>query len=152
MLCIAGALMPISFLFSNLLISQGHSSAYMWITISQILAQLLAVGLSVPYGMNRMVLTFVVINILWVLIWFLFAHKGICMSTYEAILDVSPYFVLSLASIAISYYTTLGITNIYLALFSKIAIAVAVYCIALWLLGSTIFKETIHFIVKKEIL
>ena len=54
-LCLAGAVIPVSYLFSNLLISRGHSSTYMWCTIGLCVAQLLGVGLCVPYGIGRMV-------------------------------------------------------------------------------------------------
>ena len=43
LLCIWGAFIPVINLFSNLLISRGHSSIYMWSTISLSLLQIVAV-------------------------------------------------------------------------------------------------------------
>ena len=37
-LCVAGAFIPISALFSNLIISRGHSKAYMWTSVAQCVA------------------------------------------------------------------------------------------------------------------
>ena len=43
LLCIGGAFIPISTLFSNLIISQGKSNIYMWNIISQVVLQLITV-------------------------------------------------------------------------------------------------------------
>ena len=151
MLCLAGAVMPVSFLFSNLLVSRGRSAAYMWCTIALCLAQLVGVTLCVPYGIGSMVVAFTVINIGWAGVWFWLAHGEIGLTLAEALADVAPYAVLAAAAVAGAHFATTGIANIYVALAAKVLIAVAAYCAALWLLGSAIFKETILFITKKKI-
>lgn len=150
-LCIAGALMPVSYLFSNLLISRGHSSTYMWCTLSFFAAQLLAVGLCVPYGIERMVQAYTAISILWVLVWFYFAHSEIELRFREMIGDVAPYFLLAAAIVIGVFFLTRSIGNLYVSLIVKVLLVGVVYCAALWLLGSTIFKEAIMFITKKKI-
>lgn len=52
LLCIWGAFIPVINLFSNLLISRGHSSIYMWSTISLSLLQIVAVCAIYPYGLE----------------------------------------------------------------------------------------------------
>ena len=150
-LCIAGALMPVSYLFSNLLISRGHSSTYMWCTLSFFAAQLLAVGLCVPYGIERMVQAYTLLSIVWVLVWFYFAHGEIGLRFREMIGDVAPYFLLAAAIVIGVFFLTRGIGNLYVSLIVKVLLVGVVYCAALWLLGSTIFKEAIMFITKKKI-
>lgn len=54
LLCIWGAFIPVINLFSNLLISRGHSSIYMWSTISLSLLQIVAVCAIYPYGLEWM--------------------------------------------------------------------------------------------------
>ena len=53
LLCIWGAFIPVINLFSNLLISRGHSSIYMWSTISLSLLQIAAVcAIYIRVGMD----------------------------------------------------------------------------------------------------
>ena len=150
-LCLAGAIMPISYLFSNLLISRGHSSTYMWCSIGLCLAQLAGIGLSVSYGIHHMVMVFAIINIVWLGIWFRFSHHEIRLTVREAFSDIAPYAFLSASIVIGAYFLTKGISNIYLSLITKVLLVGVVYCAALWLLGSTIFKETVLFITKKKI-
>lgn len=151
LLCVAGAVMPVSYLFSNLLISRGHSSSYMWCMLAQCIAQLVVVGLAVPFGIRFMVVGFVAVNILWVVPWFFLARKEIHLSVVEALKDVTPYMLLAIGSVGIAYLATYGISNLYFSLVAKVSVSVAIYCISLWLLHSTIFKEAVLFMVKKEI-
>ena len=150
-LCVAGAVMPISYLFSNLLISRGRSGVYMWCTIGLCLCQLLGIGLCVPYGINRMVMVFTAVNICWLGVWFWFSHREINLSLREAVGDIAPYVLLSVAIVVATHFITGGIDNIYVSLVVKVLMVVITYCLVLWLLGSTIFKETIQFITKKKI-
>jgi len=150
-LCVAGAWMPISYLFSNLLITRGHSTTYMWCTLAFLTAQFAAVGLCVPYGIECMVQAYAALNILWVVVWYWFAHNEIGLTPREAITDVAPYVVLATAIVVGTHYATLSIANIYLSLTVKIVLTTTVYCLALWLLRSTIFREAILFITKRKI-
>ena len=150
-LCLAGAVMPVSYLFSNLLISRGHSSTYMWCTIGLCVAQLLGVGLCVPYGIVSMVQVFTAVNILWMGVWFFFARKEIGLSIWEAIRDIAPYFLLSMCIVVAVHWLTAGIGNLYISLVVKVLAVAVAYCAALWLLGSIIFREAILFITKRRI-
>ena len=150
-LCLAGAVMPVSYLFSNLLISRGHSSVYMWCTLGLCLAQLAGVGLCVPYGISRMVQVYALLNISWLAVWFHFAHREIGLSLREAVSDVAPYLGLSLGIVVATGLLTSGIGNRYVSLTVKVLTVATAYCAALWLLRSTIFHETILFITKKKV-
>jgi len=151
LLAVAGAFMPVSYLFSNLLISRGHSSTYMWCTLTFLAAQLLTVGLCVPLGIERMVMSYVALNICWVAVWFWLAHKEIHLTVMEAARDVSPYLLLSAVIVLGVQVVTQELTNLYLSFLVKVLLTVAVYCLALWVLRSTIFKEAILFVTKREI-
>ncbi len=150
-LCVAGAVMPISYLFSNLLISRGRSGVHMWCTIGLCVCQLLCIGLCVPYGISRMVLVFTAVNVLWLGVWFWFARREIGLSVREAVGDIAPYVILSVVIVVATHFLTSGISNIYLSLLAKVLMVGISYCVVLWLLGSTIFKETVLFITKKKI-
>lgn len=150
-LCIAGACVPISYLFSNLLISRGHSSTYMWCSLTFFTAQLLAVGLCVPYGIERMVQAYATLIILWVAVWYFFAHREIGLRIVEAVSDIAPYLLLSVAIVLAVHFATAQIDNRLVGLVVKVVAVLAAYCASLWLLGSTIFHEAITFITKKKI-
>ncbi|MCR4957151.1 MAG: lipopolysaccharide biosynthesis protein [Prevotella sp.] len=150
-LCLAGAVMPVSYLFSNLLISRGYSGQYMWCSIALCLAQLAGVSLCVPFGISTMVTVFAAVNIVWVGVWFLLARRKIGLSIREAVGDVAPYAVLSAVIVTGVYFATGSITNIYLSLVLKALLVAVTYCAALWLLRSTIFKEVVLFITRKKI-
>ena len=150
-LCISGAVMPICSLFSNLLISRGRSTTYMWCTMALLLAQLLALWCCIPYGISRMVQAYTALNIGWLFVWFFFARHEIDLKLTEAVKDVSPYAILSSAIVCATYAITLNIDNIYARLMLKISCVSICYCAMLWILRSTIFKEIILFVTKKEI-
>jgi len=148
-LCLAGAVIPVSYLFSNLLISRGHSSTYMWCTIGLCVAQLLGVGLCVPYGIGRMVQVFAAVNILWLGVWFCCSHREIGLSIVEAVSDVAPYLLLSVGIVCATHWLTADISNVYVRIVVKVLAVAVTYCAALWLLRSTIFREALLFITGK---
>ena len=148
-LCVAGAVMPVSYLFSNLLISRGYSGQYMWCSIGLCVAQIVGVGVCVPSGIWWMVRVFAAVNILWVGVWFLMARRKINLKLSEALRDVAPYVLLSCGIVYATAMLTAGIENLYVSLAVKVITVTLVYCAALWLLRSTIFSEAVHFIKKK---
>ena len=150
-LCIGGAFAPVAALLYNLLISRGHSNTYMWSTIGQSLTQLAAVCAVVPWGMMWMLRVFVVINILWVLVWWYLVRKEIHLQLSSLVHDLAPYLLLTAALITLSWYLTQDLSNVYLRLAAKIAITAIPYCLTLWLSGSVIFKESLRFLLKKQI-
>ncbi len=149
-LCVWGAFIPIINLFSNLVISRGHSSVYMWSTISLSLLQLAAVCSMYPYGLNWMLRIFVIINIGWLFVWFCFVRREIGLTLHDMLKDISPYLIISVALITAAYYATLPIENLYLSLVAKIIIVAGLYALILWKLQSVIFRESIEFLLKRR--
>lgn len=148
-LCIAGAFIPISGLFSNLLISRGHSSTYMWSTLMLCLVQLAAVYFSASYGIGRMVWAYVAVNICWTAVWYTLAHKEIHLSAFEALKDITPYLLLTLALVTAAHLLINPLDNLLLRLTAKMAFVGTTYCLSLWLLRSVIFMEAVEFIFNK---
>ena len=149
-LCVAGAFIPISSLFSNLLISRGHSSSYMWSSLMLCLVQLTAVYFSASYGIGRMIWTYVVINICWTAVWYALAHKEICLNVLDVLKDIMPYLLLTLFLIIAAHLLTLHIDNLLLRMIAKVVFVATTYCLLLWLLQSVIFMEVLEFIIKKK--
>jgi len=151
LLCVAGAFLPISTLLYNLIISRGHSGAYMWSTIAQCLTALAIALLMARYGIRVMVMAYVVVSVAWTGVWLRLAQRETPLRTMEFIRDISPYLLLSTALCACAHFATGGIGNIYLRFFAKILLVAVPYLGILRILGSTILKESIHFILKRQL-
>jgi O-antigen/teichoic acid export membrane protein len=150
-LCVAGAFLPISALFSNLIISRGHSGIYMWSTIAQCLAGLAVALLMSPYGIHAMVAAYAAVSILWTGVWLALAHRETGMTLMEFLKDISPYLLLAAILCFAAHWMTTGISNIYLRILTKIVAVAIPYVAILWILGSTILKEGFLFLVKRKI-
>mgnify|MGYP000784952659 FL=1 len=64
LLCIGGAFIPITNLYSNLVISKGKSDIYMWNTISLGIIQLTTMLLLYPYGVHTMIIVYVSLSLI----------------------------------------------------------------------------------------
>lgn len=149
-LCVWGAFAPISHLYINLLISKGRSRIVMWNTISQSLVQLAVLLLIMEHGIHTMASTYVAINLLWLFVWHYFAWQQIHIKLLSALKDIAPYLLLSIAILGATYFLTLGITNIYIRLITKIVITATLYFSILWASKSVILKESINYLLKKK--
>ena len=149
-LCIGGAFIPFSGLFSQLMLSRGHSSIYMWNTIALSLSQLFGAYLLYPYGIIPMLYAFISINMGWTFVWLHFIQKEIKLSLSNFLKDISPYLLLSIACIFACSFITEPIENVGLRLIGKISIVGLFYIAILWKANSTILQESIHFIFKKK--
>lgn len=150
-LCVMGAFYPLSSLFSHLIIGRGHSSQYMWCNIALCIVQLCTVLLTAPYGLERMIQAYVGITVLWLFVWHHLVHREIGLQIGELLKDITPYLLLTVGVMMAVWWLTNPIDNIYLRFFVKVVTAAVGYCIALWLLGSKIFLESIRFLVKHEL-
>ena len=149
-LCIGGAFIPFSGLFSQLMLSREHSSIYMWNTIALSLSQLFGAYLLYPYGITPMLYAFISINMSWTFVWLHFIQKEIKLSLPNFLKDISPYLLLSIACIFACSFITEPIENVGLRLIGKISIVGLFYIAILWKANSTILQESIHFIFKKK--
>lgn len=150
LLCIGGAFLPIINLYTNLIISKGKSNIYMWCTALLGILQLIILLLLYPYGILPMVSVYVAVNIGWLLVWQSFVHKEIGLKLFEALKDIVPYAGSAALVMAVTYFITCGITNLYLLIICKIVIAAGLYCALLWACKSMVFRESIHFILRKK--
>lgn len=148
-LCIWGAFVPINYMYSNLLISKGKSNLFMWNTITQSLVQLIVLLCIISQGILVMAGIYTVINIGWLFIWHYFVNKQIQLSLWEALKDITPYMLISIAVIGSAHFLTLGFHNLYVLLILKIVIAICLYVFIMWMSKSVIFFECIQFIRKK---
>lgn len=150
-LCIWGAFYPLAYLFSNLILSQGRSNAYMWSTIILSCIQIVAVCLCYPLGLFCMLFIFVGINIVWLVVWYLLARQKISLTLINGLKDVLPFLLLALASIIPGYFISSFVANLWLSLLIKISVTAILYTGILWILGARILKESLMFLRRKTI-
>ena len=93
---------------------------------------------------------FVIINIGWLFVWFRFVKREIGLRLRDMLKDISPYLSLSIVLVVSTHYATLPIENLYLNMAAKIIMVAGLYALVLWKLQSTIFRESIEFLLKKK--
>ena len=149
MLSIYGAFFPITTLYSNLVMSQGKSGINMLCTIVIciiIWGSLIALQ---SYGIYVMVGFFIVINILWLLVWHYFAWRLIRLSLWHVIKDIVPFFVFAAGVMALTWWITKPIENLYLMFAAKVIIAAILYIGITYLSGAKILRETLTYLKSK---
>lgn len=149
LLCIGGAFIPITNLCSNLIISKGKSNIYMWNTIALGLLQLLIMYLIHPYGIQTMIITYICINISWLMVWHHFVHREIHYKFIHLLMDILPFLFIASSVMIVTHHFTLSITNIYLLFICKIMTASIMYILVMWISGAQTFKESLQYFQKK---
>lgn len=145
-LCIGGAFYPISFLFSNLVLGQGRSQIYMWITIALAVCQMVAVFFSYPYGLITMVWVFIAVNILWVAVWWLVIRRSVELTFFNLMADTLPFLFFAVISFVPAYFAASVLTSLWLILSVKIIVSAVVYIVLLWLAHAKTLRESIYYI------
>ena len=149
-LCISGAFIPLYTVYQNLFLSQGKSDTYMWLSIGQIAIMLTAVLACHAMAIRTMVIAFACINILWLLVWQVFAYRLIGYRLFSMLRDLLPFMLIALAVMALTYLVTLHISNMLMLLVSRVLIAAALYFMAMKLLRARILEDCIEFIRSKK--
>lgn len=146
-LCIGGAFLPISGLFSSLVISNGKSDTYMVCTVILGVLQTVMLILMKNLGIKYMLCAYTALNIIWVFVWNHAGNRLIGYSAYQFIKDISPYIAISAAIMFITYFCTKGISNVYILLTVRIVLAASLYCIVMWSSKATTFSESVQYLI-----
>lgn len=148
-LCIGGAFMPFYSLYKNLIISQGRADVNMRLNISQIILQFILIMATYKQGILMVVSAYSALNILWLLVWHIYAHRMIGLRLLDVLKDTLPFAFISLAIMAVVYFATQSITNTYLLLLARIVAASVLYYAIMRLMNVAILNECLQFIKKK---
>lgn len=153
-LCIGGAFIPITTLFSNLIISQGKSEIYMWNIITQVLIQLITVLTLIAFdgSIQTMVEIYVCINIAWLFVWQHYARRFIHLPVRLLISDLLPFMLAAGVSCLAGWLTSSLIEGHFLLTFAiKVAVAVPCYIGLMQLTRTEILKECTDYLFKKKL-
>ena len=147
-LCIGGAFMPFYSLYRNLVISQGRSDVNMWLNITQIALQMVLILLTYRYGIDTVIWAYTILNIVWLLVWQVYARKMIGIRLLDTLKDIVPFASISIAVMAVTWFLTAAVENVYLLLLLRVALAAALYVLIMKLLKVQIMEECVEFLRK----
>lgn len=148
-LCVWGAVVPISSIFSNYLLARGRSDIYLWATVALVVVQLAVVLTASLWGMEVMFRGFVVVNVLWLFVWHWLVRRELPLRLRFVLCDLAPYALLSIALCLVAYFLFMGVNNIYLRLAWKVAFVGTLYLGTLYVSGSVILREGLAFLLKR---
>ena len=96
-LCVAGATIPVSQQFSNLLVSRGRSSKFFIGTAGMMAAQLaIILGLYLTgHGVHTLICSIAALQIAWMGVWFGMTRSEIRISTTDTLRDILLYAISS---------------------------------------------------------
>ena len=151
LLCLWGAFVPIQSLFYNLLISRGRSSWYMWGTLALVGAELAGVLLVRSMGVMTILQVFTVINISWLFVWYALVRRETGLRLRDVLLDMAPYFLLSVALCLAADYLSHLVGGLWATLIFKVVFVAAFYILILHVSGSVILRESWQYLRHKKI-
>lgn len=149
MLCLYGAFFPITTLYSNLVISQGRSSVNLFNTVATCVLIWILLITVYPLGIYAMIASFITVNILWLLVWHRFARRLIGLPLRQALTDVLPFFILASATMIVTDIMIRSVSNDWLRLGTKIAVAASIYIGILYAAKAVILRESIDYVFQK---
>ncbi len=150
LLCISGAFMPIVDLHRHLLVSRKCANIYLWNSVVSGVSLLLCCLLASPYGIHTMTLTYVCINIGWVVVWQYFVWKEIGLTIIASLKEMAPFALVATTSMAVAWWLTKDVANIYYMFVLKVISAGACYLILSWIFNRQMMKECINYLMRKR--
>jgi O-antigen/teichoic acid export membrane protein len=142
--------MPFYSLYKNLIISQGRSDINMWLNIVQIALQMLLIFLTYQQGIMAVVAAYTLLNIVWIIVWQVFAKRLIEVRLWDVCKDTLPFALISATVMAAVWYATTAIGNTYLLLLVRIVMAVVLYAAIMKLLRVKMMDDCLQFLFKRK--
>lgn len=151
LLCVSGAFVPITDLHRHLLVSRKRADIYLWNTVAVGTLVLLACLIASRWGIMTMVLSYVCINIFWLMVWQYFVWKEIGLTLFQSFKEMLPFMLVASIAMGTTWMLTANIANIYVCLLAKIMCAAAIYIGVLWVCKANMLKECIDFVLRKKV-
>ena len=145
-LCLSGAAMPLSTLFSNMIISKGRSGTFFWCTFTLGLVQIATMVLIWPMGIRSMVIAYTILNTSWLLVWLFFVRRLIGYGYWMFFCDVMPFALAAAGVMGVAYVATMPLSNLIVLLISRFIIAVVLYYVVMKIARVKILAECERFV------
>ena len=145
-LCISGATMPLSTLFSNMIISKGRSGTFFWCTFTLGLVQIATMIMIWPMGIRTMVIAYTLLNTSWLLVWLFFVRRLIGYGYWMFFCDVMPFALAAAGVMVVAYVATMPLSNMIALLITRFIIAVVLYYVVMKIARVKILAECERFV------
>lgn len=145
-LCLSGATMPLSTLFSNMIISKGRSGTFFWCTFTLGLVQIATMIMIWPMGIRTMVIAYTLLNTSWLLVWLFFVRRLIGYGYWMFFCDVMPFALAAAGVMGVAYVATMPLSNMIALLITRFIIAVVLYYVVMKLARMKILAECERFV------
>lgn len=145
-LCLSGATMPLSTLFSNMIISKGRSGTFFWCTFTLGLVQIATMIMIWPMGIRTMVIAYTLLNTSWLLVWLFFVRRLIGYGYWMFFCDVMPFALAAAGVMGVAYVATMPLSNMIALLITRFVIAVVLYYVVMKLARVKILAECEKFV------
>lgn len=145
-LCLSGAAMPLSTLFSNMIISKGKSGTFFWCTFTLGLVQIATMIMIWPMGIRTMVIAYTLLNTSWLLVWLFFVRRLIGYGYWMFFCDVMPFALAAAGVMGVAYVATMPLSNMIALLITRFIIAVVLYYVVMKLARVKILAECERFV------
>ena len=145
-LCVSGATMRLSTLFSNMIISKGRSGTFFWCTFTLGLVQIATMVLIWPMGIRSMVIAYTILNTSWLLVWLFFVRRLIGYGYWMFFCDVMPFAIAAAGVMGVAYIATMPLSNLIALLISRFIIAVVLYYVVMKIARVKILAECERFV------
>ena len=145
-LCLSGATMPLSTLFSNMIISKGRSGTFFWCTFTLGLVQIATMIMIWPMGIRTMVIAYTLLNTSWLLVWLFFVRRLIGYGYWMFFCDVMPFALAAAGVMGVAYVATMQLSNMIALLITRFIIAVVLYYVVMKLARVKILAECERFV------
>ena len=122
----------------------------MWGTMIQGVVVLLLLVSFAPFGINGMMIAYVVFNALWLFVWRHYAGKEIALTLGMFLRDMLPFTLLSTVVMIVTYCITLPVSDVYILLVARIVIAAILYISTLSLLKNKELREAANYLLKRK--
>ena len=145
-LCLSGATMPLSTLFSNMIISKGRSGTFFWCTFTLGLVQIATMIMIWPMGIRTMVIAYTLLNTSWLLVWLFFVRRLIGYGYWMFFCDVMPFALAAAGVMGVAYVATMPLSNMIALLITRFIIAVVLYYAVMKIARVKILAECERFV------
>lgn len=137
-------------LYHNMSLSAGRSDIFMWCSIAQVVIQIIIVLTTHIWGIDVMVTSYTVFNVLWLIVWQHYAYKMIGVTMGEVCRDIAPSMIVAIVVMAVVYAVTLPLVNHNVViLLVRILLATALYAVVMKAAHVEMMDECLKFVRKK---
>lgn len=151
-LCVSGAFVPFYTVYQHLAIGCKRSDMYLWCNVGQIMLQIGLILLCYylfSQSIIVVVTVYTIFTIFWLAAWQVVAKHLIDLKWLEAILDIVPFLVITVAVFAFTYFATFWIESNIILLIAKVIVGAALYIAVMKVAKVKIFAECWEFMRKK---